>query len=689
MAVDLGSDNAARGQQRANGEQGADRSSRAQEGAARSESVHSTAAMARQDAASARSQAVQQVQTQQREVAALEAARPRPELRAELRTALSGARQQLTLSQADAARSMKAELTLAQQTLSPSMAERYVQDVFIEYRNDPDVQAQLHDVQVEIDASPVDRAWGVCSMLDMQNTFGGPALAQAPLSPQAPKSVSSDELERMADAVASESLALDKGTALAGALQGLEGADQAKLVGLVLSRQSGGAHMLTAETLGQLHDECQISSAEYAAIANGFVGAANAGLLSQDGGAAVDHFLQTYTDPSGASMDAAVALITAAQGPQAQKFLRDHGRAAFSVMADGPYAGSNAAEAVVQLLSRTTDTKTIAEIYAGFDEQQRHNILESLSTSDKGRFGADGRTSGADSLAILIDAVGSQKGWAQTGAPVDLRWQSIPPSGPAYDRLAVEIAKFAETSDDRAFFDGIKPRDARAEALGVLFTNHSKGILDEFTNVDVPNLRGALGSLDEIQIEKVQLANLLRLTALNPDNGHAADAEVEVTNYLDHWVAMVGNEDASKVEANARLGSLTRAQILVPVQIYLHGIELKQTEVKLYKFAVDGMFKMLKRVSGAGALGGRAIELLADATKAAIDDKLWEGKAPFIESLANNLDAFRSTDAGFDTFSVEREVRGEIANVLNFAGKNTADAYKAFLHSKDAIALQQ
>jgi hypothetical protein len=684
MAVHLNNDSVVQRQPRVDREHGADHAGPTTGNAARIDSAHSGAAGSLQDAASVRHQAVQQAQARQQEVAALEASRPRADLRKEL----SNARQQLATSKAEAVKRMAAELTLARQTLSPSMAERYEQNLLNEYRSDPKVQALLQQARAEADALAGGRAAIERTLLDALNLFGGPMLAQAaPSSPPAPRSLSSSELERMADDVEKKFSAPEKGIALAKALEGLNDADRAKLVGLVLSRESGvGPHTLTAESVGWLRDQGLITQAQYAALAKSFVGAANAGLLAQNDGAAIDHFLQTNTYSNGESTDAAVEFINAAQGPQAQQFLRDYGRAVFSALAKGPgYVESNAAEAMLQLLSRTTDKKTIAEIYAGFDAQQRHNILESLSTSDAGFYGADGNKPATDGLAILIDAVGSQKGWAQAGTPVYVGGQTIYPSGPAYDDLAVEIAKFAETSDDGAFFDGIKPRDARAEALGVLFTNHSQAILDKLTD---HALSSGDGGAVEDQVDKIQLANLLRLTALNPDNSHGAAAAGAVNRYLDQWTATANRAGASqqtKQEAEARLEALVRAEVLVPAQIYADGIESKQTNVTLYKFAVDGVAKLLnygagKLPPGADKLAKLAIKHSVGAAKEAIEKAPWKGLDPFIKSLAAELDKFKAANGSLANFGILDDVQLEISAIIQ---RLKDGDYKQILHSKD------
>lgn len=684
MAVQLNNESAALRQQRVEAEHSADHAGPTRGSAALVDVGHSKAAHPLQDAAAQRRRAVQQAQDHQQDVVAIAASRPHSMRSKEL----SNAQQQLANSQTDAAKSMTAELTLARKTLSPSMAERYEQNLLNEYRNDPKAQALLQQVQVEVDASSVNRMDGMRTLLDMLNTFGGPILAQAtPSTPQAPQGLSSDKLERMADDIENEFSAPEKGIALAKALEGLSDADRAKLVGLVLNREFGvGPHALTAESLERLRDEGVITQTEYAAVAKGFIGAANAGLLAENNGAAIDHFLQINAYSSGESTDAAVALIDAAQGPQAQQFLRDYGRAVFSGMAEGPGAvHSNAAESVLQLLSRTTDKKTIAEIYAGFDAQQRHNILESLSTSDAGFYSLDGTKPASDGLAILIDAVGSQKGWAQTGTPLYVGGQTIYPSGPAYDDLAVEIAQFAETSDDGAFFDGIKPRDARAEALGVLFTNHSKAILDKLTD---HALQSGDGGAVEDQVDKIQLANLLRLTVLNPDNSHAAGAEAAVNRYLDQWTATANRAGASqqtKQEAEARLEALVRAEVLVPAQIYADGIESKQTDVTLYKFAVDGVAKLLNYGAGklppvVDKLAKLAIKHSVGAAKEAIENELWKGLDPFIASLAAELDTFEAANGSLANFGILDDVQLEISAIIQRL--NDRD-YKQILHSED------
>jgi hypothetical protein len=631
-----------------------------------------------------RREAVQTAQGDREQVATLEQRAPSAAVRAEL----PAARRDAARSGQAATQSIQAELTLARQTLSPSMSERYEQDLRSEYAGDKSAQALVDRGIAKSDAAAAKAASSNSApgLLGVLAQFV-PMVAAKAQATSAPRDRSPEEIKRVADKINDEPIPAKRAMELAKAAEGLNAADRAELVAAVLAKNPGsGPGAMTAETFEYLRKEGYITDSQYAAAANGFVDAANRGLLSKgDDTRKIDEFLQINAWSTRETAAADIAFLGTADKTRTQYFLEDYGRQVFADMAEYPGAvQAPAAEATMQLLSRFVDKKSIAEIYAGFDAAGRQNILEGLGRSDAGFYVGD-KSAHSDGLAILIDAVGSQTGTAQAGPSSYIGGMTIYPYGPKYDDLAVEIAKFAETSDDRVFYDGIKPRDARAEALGTLFTKHSDAILDKLTD---HALAGSDGGAVEDQVDKIQLANLLRLTALNPDNSHNAAAENAVNTYFDR-LSNVANDprasSAAKKAAEGRLEALVRAEVLVPAQIYADGIEQKQTDVTLYKFAVDGVVKLLnygagKLPPGADKLAKQVIKMSAGKAKEAIENQPWKGLDPFLAALEREIKAQASHDDQLEGFGILDDVQLEISDITQRLKRH---AYKEILHSED------
>jgi hypothetical protein len=491
-----------------------------------------------------------------------------------------------------------------------------------------------------------------------------PLQTATPPTSQAPRDLTPDQLKDVADKTR-RPVVIDEGVALAKALVPLSDADRARLVGLVVKRGAGGFQALSAESLTQARDQGLITPAEYSSVAKGFIDAANSATLapSMPG---LNVFLNTNRAGSMRStVDANVSFINSAAGPQAQQFLRNYGREYLKPL---NFTDVPAADETLRMLSGTTNKATIAEIYASFDQPQRQIIL---STAVPGAQHWDGKDKWSiDGLAVLIDAVGTQKGAA--------------PRGQSYDVLAIEIAKFAETSADDAFYDGVKPRSSRAQALGVLFANHSEAILDEFTAQ-----QGAPGDGGTVEntVDNIQLSNLLRLTARNPENSMQAASQVVFDAYFDRLSDIAHGPNVPEEQAGAariRIAELIRAEVLVPAQIFADSVELKQESAGIAKLCVLGFAKALDYVAGKLPPGFDkaakfAIKQAVKVAVSEIEEHPSKGVSKFLLTMRRELDSLEKANPELSNLEDIATAKNEIS----YVAQRLADGdYKQILHSQ-------
>jgi hypothetical protein len=576
-----------------------------------------------------------------------------------------------------AAQAIAAELQLAQATLTPSMAERYEQDMAAEFRGRPEAQQLLTQVQAFSEQAPPAAA---------TDPFGPPdpaVMAQLAQWVQSgagtpPQPLSEQAFDELVDEVLDAGHRGQTPIALAESMTGLTPSDQARLVAEVLSQTSG----VTVTQMNHLHEDGVITSEQYQAVADGVVAAGNRGLLSPDDAAG---FLQLGAGASLETAERAADFLNHVNPAQRETFVSNFARAGLGAAAEGfggdPFVAARA-ESMLLLMHRTVDQQAIAEVYAGFDAEARQNILSTLGGSDRA-FHGGGESTATDGLAILIEAVASQQGRAQVGPAI---WAGNQPiySGPDYGQLAVEIARYAETSDDSVFYNGSTPRDVRAEALGRLMAAHGEPILDAFTD---HALASGDGGRVEDQVDKIQLANMLRLTAMNPENSHADAAMAQVEAYVDTLGATANTEGGDihlSHEAESRLEALVRAQVLVPAQIYADGVETGEASAGVYQFAVNRVAQGLDYLAGKIPVPGvdwlaeQAVEGAANLVNAEIDDTRWAGLDPFLAGLDAQLAAFEGLNGTLGGFGILDDVQLEISDIAQRLQRKADDE---LLHS--------
>jgi hypothetical protein len=502
----------------------------------------------------------------------------------------------------------------------------------------------------------------------------------------AQKDLSPEQIAKLADDITGQGMAADIAVALAQKAETLTPNDNAALVSAVSSKVE-----LRSQDFVHARDAGRITQSEMSAVANGFVLGSNQGRMSTDPDtlaiSPIDTMLSMNLYGSKESVDANVTFLKSADSAQVQPFMRSVGYETLNYLAQSSDLPTIVGgEVALRTMGQLSDPKTLAEVYAGFSPEQRQSILQGLASKDGGAFGEDNPDMQHDALATLINAVGSQTGSANAGPTIDMGGKAIYTNPPQYDDLAVEIAKFAETSDDGVFFDGAKPRDARAEAVGTLFNRHSQAILDTLTD---HALTGEEGSPVEDQIDKIQLANTMRLTALNPDFSGNATSMQQLQTYGDAQARVANDPKASaaaKKQAESRAEALVRAQVLVPAQVFASGVEQGEASGDLYKFAVTGAAKLLNYgaskipVPGVDKLAGYAIKSGAKAVKADIDESAWKDLDPFLTELDKEVNSYKSADAAISSFGLLDDVQMEISDIRQATGARDEDV---FLHSRD------
>ena len=303
----------------------------------------------------------------------------------------------------------------------------------------------------------------------------------------------------------------------------LEPADQARLVQELLKRDSGALNSwMKLDIVDRMQNEGRISQGEYEAIASGFVQAYNTGAISQD---QAETFLQTSAlqnvAPGIASEQFAQMrefLAAAGTSTEAQAFRENFAEQLLtrSLGQGAPWA-FHAPGLAMQIAADSGDPNMAARVFNdvleanGGTEETRAKLLDAIGQSSIGFRNSQGAAEGAvNPLVTLIDSVAAQPDTAQWNA------------------TAVAIAKYAETSSDDVFFDysnDDKPFTDTAQALSTLLgSGHGDAILSSLANWSSAGVAGGGGHAQEFGRNAIELGNLMRITAFNPDNPQSAQA---------------------------------------------------------------------------------------------------------------------------------------------------------------------
>lgn len=381
---------------------------------------------------------------------------------------------------------------------------------------------------------------------------------------------------------------------------------------------------INVDVINRLHDSGQIDDATYASFSNVLMQAANDGSLNRD---QVDRALgiadvgtsSSYFHSSG-NLDQQKQFLEAGDSSTRNAFLQNYTQEALNEISQenpGTY-GLSRAEAVLGMVGQFGDQQDmIASTFANAGVEGRANIMENLS--DWGMLvdrNGSNRSGETDGLSVLINAVASQDSMQYTGY--------IPGAGPQftskYGNIALEIVRFAESSNDLAFRGGLSSDQPRSEALGALFESHYDRIVNEFTTGSYigplsANGDQALAAQTEQNADATIFANLLRYTALNSENSHSSSLQQSLQKTEQRLLADAKADSGTQYsEAAKQYGQFTSSVVLGITQPALESWSDKKDQSEFLSRATDAGFFILGVGAGSAAakVAGTAYDFLTD-----------------------------------------------------------------------------
>ena len=307
--------------------------------------------------------------------------------------------------------------------------------------------------------------------------------------------------------------------------------DRARLVQELMNRDSGALNSwLKLDMVDRMQNEGRMTQQEYAAIAEGFVQACNNGSISQE---QAESFLQiqSLTNAAPAIVDKQFQqmrefLAAAGNGPESQAFREELSESLLSrSLGDRGAWATHAPGLAMQIAADSGDPDMAARVFNnvleanGGSDDTRSKLLDAIGQSSIGFQNSLGMDGLVNPLATLIDSVARQ--------PNTTQWNDI----------AVAIARYAESSNDEIFYDPYtdKPLPELSKALSNLMSGeHGTAVLDALSEWNISGVPGRDGHAQRFGQNAIELGNLLRLTAFNPDNPDAS----KVMSTLQEWTQL-------------------------------------------------------------------------------------------------------------------------------------------------------
>lgn len=456
--------------------------------------------------------------------------------------------------------------------------------------------------------------------------------------------------------------------------------DGARLVQEVLRQDTGALQSwMKLDIVDRMQNEGRMSQPQFEAIAQGLVEAYNSGGITQ---AQAETFLQVSSLQDRAPGHVADQfaqmreLLAAAGTSDAASTFRE----TFAEQLLARSLGDGAAWAVhapglaMQIASDSGDPTMASRVFNdvleanGGSEDTRGTLLDAIGQSSIGfrnsQAGVDGLV---NPLSTLIDSIATQ--------PNTQQWNDI----------AVGVGRYAESSSDDVFFDFYnddKPFADTAQSLSTLLASpHGDAILTDLTVWDSTGVSGAGGHAQQYGQNAIDLGNVLRITAFNPDNPGADAAMTAVSDWAQVRQDFLANVDGSYPPgmdvstARQQLGMLGGAAFDAVRTMQIDAENREAATQALVGFAVD---VGLTLVPG----GGKISELVAGDLKttfgnnpridALIDealgqgdtltssqiDALKEGIAGALSDSETDIEALRTTAGSFVANSVLAGVSG-------------------------------
>lgn len=436
----------------------------------------------------------------------------------------------------------------------------------------------------------------------------------------------------------------------------LSPADQSRLLQEVLKQDTGAMHSwLKLDILDRMQNEGRISQQEYEAVASGFAEGYNNGSISQQ---EAETFLQAQAltnHPPGMVPDQMAQmkefLGAMGNGPGAQQFREGFAQSLLAKAATDQIGTSNfhASGLAMQIASDSGDPDMAARIFNnvleqnGGSEATRTKLLEALGNSSVGFRNSQGAAEGiVNPMSTLIDSVARQ--------PNTTQWNDV----------AVAIAKYANGSSAKdVFFDYTndnKPHPDTAQSLSrLLGSTHGNAILTELTKFDQSGVAGGNGHAQAFGRNAIELGNLLRITAFNPDNPASGDAMKTIQDWTqmrkDFLNGVQRNDypsDMSVATAREQLAMLGGAAFDSVQQMKIDKDNREAATQALVSFGVD---LALSAIPG----GGKLTSLMTDDLKATFNNNSTING--LIEKALDGGDTL--TSAGID--QLKKDISGAIS----------------------------
>ncbi|MFK8016130.1 MAG: hypothetical protein AB8G17_11910 [Gammaproteobacteria bacterium] len=237
-----------------------------------------------------------------------------------------------------------------------------------------------------------------------------------------------------------------------------------------------------------------------------------------------------------------VEFIDSGRGPETAEFRETYSEHLIEtyVLNDAVSSGQRQAAAALsaELLTGDSTRPGIAvDVLSDLDPSQLSTFMDNLQVGT-GRFNAE-------TLALRLDFEGNGRyevsdlalgdGVAAVYNAVASAQYSSAESGD----LAVELAR---TAEDYVVDTGWQSDQTRINAFGRLVNTHSESILDALTNYDRTNVSDVgNGDQDQYEVNANDLADVLALTAFNPDSPYRNVIQDKVIDYANNQAEIINN----------------------------------------------------------------------------------------------------------------------------------------------------
>lgn len=454
----------------------------------------------------------------------------------------------------------------------------------------------------------------------------------------------------------------------------LEPEDQVRLVQELLKQDPGALNSwMKLDIVDRMQNEGRLSQGQYEAIANGFVHAYNSGAISQE---QVESFLQIQ-----ALQDVAPG-IAGEQFAQMREFLAAAGTSAEAQtfrenfaeqllarsLGEGAPWAPHAAGLAMQVAADSGDPEMAARVFNdvleanGGTEEVRDKLLDAVGQSSIGFRNSQGAVEGVvNPLATLIDSVALQ--------PDTTQWNEI----------ATGIARYAESSNNDVFFDYTnddKPFIDTAQALSRLMASgHGDDVMTALTVWDSTGVPGTDGHAQQYGQNAIELGNVLRITAFNPDNPNAEQALNAVKEFVQLRKDFLNGVDRGDYPPGLDV-STARQQLGMMGGAAFDAVRTMQIDAENRQAATEALVGFVLDVGLSVVPGGGKIsELVASDLKASfgnnpridalIDEALGQGDT----LTAAQIDALKSGIAGALTDS-EADIEALRTTASNFVANS-------------------